>query len=79
MLFSWLLSVLLGALYIDFASAQQGPTLWTTTPFNPSRLPLAVRNPYLNTWLAQGNDPPALNGIWPRFWSNIASVPLFWS
>ena len=65
-------------LYVRLILAQQGPTLRTTTPFNPSRLPLAVRNPYLNTWLAQGNNPPALNGVWAEFWSNIVSDSLFW-
>ncbi|EJC98554.1 DUF1793-domain-containing protein [Fomitiporia mediterranea MF3/22] len=41
------------------AWAQSGPTSWTASPFNPPALPLAVRSPYLNVWLTQGNDPPS--------------------
>ncbi|KAJ7503731.1 hypothetical protein B0H11DRAFT_2170697 [Mycena galericulata] len=41
---------------------------WTTTPFNPPSIPLAVRSPYLSTWLSQGQGT-ALNGGWPVFWA----------
>ncbi|KAF7301796.1 DUF1793-domain-containing protein [Mycena indigotica] len=41
---------------------------WTTTPFNPSSIPLAVRTPYLSTWLPQGAGA-ALNDAWPTFWA----------
>ncbi|KAJ7836329.1 hypothetical protein B0H14DRAFT_3460711 [Mycena olivaceomarginata] len=40
---------------------------WTSTPFNPPSIPLAVRSPYLNTWLPQGQGV-ALNDAWPSFW-----------
>ncbi|KAL5536139.1 hypothetical protein ACEPAF_4244 [Sanghuangporus sanghuang] len=49
-------------------SAQNGPADWNASPFNPPALPLAVRSPYLNTWLQQGNNPPSLSGTWPRLW-----------
>lgn len=60
-------------LLAGLALAQKGPTEWSATPFNPPSLPLAVRNPYLNTWLAQGNNPVALTETWPEFWSSIVS------
>jgi hypothetical protein len=42
---------------------------WTSTPFNPASIPLAVRTPYLSTWLPQGSGH-ALNAQWPSFWTN---------
>lgn len=66
-------SILVIAQLWTYAASQQTPTEWTVTPFNPFRLPLAVRNPYLNTWLAQGNNPPKLGEGWARFWSTIVS------
>jgi hypothetical protein len=47
---------------------------WTSTPFNPASIPLAVRSPYLSAWLNQGSGT-ALNADWPRFWTG--SVCLF--
>ncbi|KAJ6628752.1 DUF1793-domain-containing protein [Mycena sp. CBHHK59/15] len=41
---------------------------WTATPFNPSAIPLAVRTPYLSTWLPQGTGA-ALNDVWSTFWT----------
>ncbi|KAJ7658891.1 hypothetical protein B0H17DRAFT_345172 [Mycena rosella] len=41
---------------------------WTATPFNPPSIPLAVRTPYLSTWLPQGQGV-ALNDAWPTFWA----------
>ncbi|KAJ7924394.1 hypothetical protein B0H13DRAFT_1192380 [Mycena leptocephala] len=41
---------------------------WTATPFNPPSIPLAVRSPYLNAWLQQGQGV-ALNDAWPTFWA----------
>ncbi|KAJ7761626.1 hypothetical protein DFH07DRAFT_815613 [Mycena maculata] len=41
---------------------------WTTTPFNPPSIPLAVRSPYLSAWLGQGQGT-ALNGAWSTFWA----------
>ncbi|KAG8707228.1 hypothetical protein FRC09_001952 [Ceratobasidium sp. 395] len=44
-------------------------TSWTSTPFNPPAIPLAVRSPYLSTWLQGGNGGGQLNGQWPTFWT----------
>lgn len=30
--------------------------------------PLAVKNPYLNTWYQAGTRPGPLNFVWPNFW-----------
>lgn len=72
MVLSFLLAIL-GILYAEQVSAQKGPT-WTASPFNAFSLPLVIRNPYLNTWLPQGNSPPELGGIFAKFWSNIVSL-----
>lgn len=53
---------------LGIVTAQQGPKNWTVSPFNAPALPLAVRSPYLNIWLAQGNDPQELSNIDPRLW-----------
>lgn len=72
--------VVSSALYAELAVSQRGPSAWTASPFSPFSLPLAVRSPYLNTWLAQGNDPPGLSSEWGSYWSNssVVSVCLFW-
>jgi hypothetical protein len=54
--------IIFAALYALQASAVS----WTTTPFNPPSIPLAVRSPYLSTWLPQGGGS-ALNDGWPSF------------
>ncbi|KAI0347134.1 DUF1793-domain-containing protein [Trametopsis cervina] len=41
---------------------------WTSEPFNPGSIPLAVRSPYLSAWLDQGSGT-ALNADWPHFWT----------
>ncbi|KAL5536342.1 hypothetical protein ACEPAF_163 [Sanghuangporus sanghuang] len=50
------------------ATSQSGPSNWTAFPFSPPALPLAVRSPYLNIWITQGNNPrPAFivdNTLW---------------
>ncbi|THH26639.1 hypothetical protein EUX98_g7550 [Antrodiella citrinella] len=43
---------------------------WTTNPFNPAAIPLAVRSPYLSAWLPQGGGN-ALNTAWPTFWTGM--------
>ncbi|EJC98593.1 DUF1793-domain-containing protein [Fomitiporia mediterranea MF3/22] len=53
--------------------AQNGPAGWTASPFNAPALPLAVRSPYLSTWLGQGNAPQPLNNLWPNIWT-IAGI-----
>ena len=42
---------------------------WSTNPFNPPALPLAVRSPYLNLWSPQGENAVAVNEAWPQFWT----------
>ncbi|KAF7340199.1 DUF1793-domain-containing protein [Mycena venus] len=51
-----------------FFALQAFAASWTSTPFNPPSIPLAVRTPYLNTWLPQGQGV-ALNDAWPSFWA----------
>ncbi|EJC99891.1 DUF1793-domain-containing protein [Fomitiporia mediterranea MF3/22] len=59
-------------------SSQSGPSSWTTRPFSPPAIPLAVRSPYLNTWLPQGAGPTQLNvHTWPNFW-NIENTVTSW-
>ncbi|KAF8213809.1 DUF1793-domain-containing protein [Mycena galopus ATCC 62051] len=48
-------------------------TSWTSTPFSPPAIPLAVRSPYLNTWLAQG-EGTALNNAWATFWDGAVTA-----
>lgn len=31
--------------------------------------PLAVKNPFLNTWYQTGSNPAPLNEVWPNFWT----------
>ncbi|KAJ6498035.1 hypothetical protein C8R47DRAFT_1261015 [Mycena vitilis] len=50
-----------------FAS-QAAAASWTSTPFSPPSIPLAVRSPYLSAWLPQGQGA-ALNDAWPTFWA----------
>ena len=45
-----------------------GVPSWSVSPFNPPAIPLAVKHPYLSTWLPQGSGT-ALNGAWPQFWT----------
>jgi hypothetical protein len=44
----------------------------TFTPARPPAIPLAVKSPYLNTWLEAGSDGGNggyLAGQWPQFWA----------
>jgi hypothetical protein len=44
----------------------------TFSPARPPAVPLAVRSPYLNTWLPAGKDGGNggyLAGAWPVFWT----------
>ncbi|TBU41200.1 hypothetical protein BD309DRAFT_1020887 [Dichomitus squalens] len=47
---------------------EAGAVSWTSTPFSPPSVPLAVRSPYLSVWLPQGAGS-ALNDQWPQFWT----------
>ncbi|KAG8887675.1 hypothetical protein FRB98_009184 [Tulasnella sp. 332] len=53
---------------LALTSAVNAAVTWTATPFNPASIPLAVRTPYLSTWLPQGAGT-ALNAAWPTFWN----------
>lgn len=57
---------LLVASFIASVGAQS-----TFTPARPPALPLAVKSPYLSTWLSAGEDGGNggyLAGQWPVFW-----------
>ncbi|MFD0577009.1 DUF4964 domain-containing protein [Dactylosporangium darangshiense] len=45
-----------------------GPS--TFTPIRPPATPLAVRSPYLSTWLRADNLP----GNWPTFWAGAVTA-----
>ena len=56
----------------------RGQGNWTTTPFNPMAMPLAVKHPYVNAWVplgfgTTGSDP--LYQQWPNTFT-IANVGL---
>ena len=58
---------LLGALLTSLAAAQS-----KFVPTRPPALPLAVKSPYLSTWLPAGSDGGNggyLPGAWPTFWT----------
>jgi len=43
----------------------------TFSPARPPAIPLAVKSPYLNTWLqagSEGGNGGYLAGEWPTFW-----------
>jgi len=53
--------------------SQQVPFLWPAKaprfqPLRPPAVPLAVRSPYLSTWVSTHNKH-TLNGQWPIFWT----------
>ncbi|KAF2091372.1 glutaminase GtaA [Saccharata proteae CBS 121410] len=59
---------LLGLCWASLAAASS-----SFTPARPPALPLAVKSPYLSTWLNAGSDGGNggyLPGEWPVFWSN---------
>ncbi|KAJ5668292.1 uncharacterized protein N7477_006862 [Penicillium maclennaniae] len=59
---------LLAASFIASVGAQS-----TFTPARPPAAPLAVKSPYLSTWLnigSDGGDGGYLAGEWPVFWQN---------
>ena len=55
---------------------QTGPTEWSTSPFNPPSLPLAVKIPYMNAWEPQGNAPTAMSNSFPKIGSTFFSVSI---
>ncbi|KAJ5248318.1 hypothetical protein N7497_008379 [Penicillium chrysogenum] len=61
----------LGLLVASFVSSIGAQS--TFSPARPPAIPLAVRSPYLSTWLNVGNDGGNggyLAGQWPVFWEN---------
>ncbi|EJC98578.1 uncharacterized protein FOMMEDRAFT_161396 [Fomitiporia mediterranea MF3/22] len=53
---------------------QSGPSNWTASPFNAPSLPIAVRSPYLNVWLLQGNNPPSPFDVDVNSWTRGTSA-----
>lgn len=47
---------------------------FTSTPFTPSAIPLAVVHPYLSSWMLNGSVP--LPQDWPKFSTNNVSLDL---
>lgn len=74
MVLLWSFHIVLIILHVEIALAQNAPIAWTPVPFNAPALPLAVRNPYLNTWFSQGNNPEPSGSLWPGFWSSVVST-----
>jgi len=63
-------AVLLASI-LDLSSAVS-----TFTPARPPAIPLAVRSPYLSTWLDCGSDGGNggyLAGQWPQFWAYVST------
>ncbi|KZV92933.1 DUF1793-domain-containing protein [Exidia glandulosa HHB12029] len=58
------------------ASATRAAPSWTVEPFNPPAIPLAVKHPYLNVWLPQGQGAE-LNRNWPRLWTGDVRPAVF--
>ena len=50
----------------------RGANAWDAKPFNPASVPLAVRSPYVSTWLPQGKGT-ALNEAWATFYTGGVS------
>ncbi|KLO08590.1 DUF1793-domain-containing protein [Schizopora paradoxa] len=48
------------------------------TPFDPVALPLAVKSPYLNVWLPQGNNAQPISNTWPFHWPSTPQHMLGW-
>ncbi|KZV92371.1 DUF1793-domain-containing protein [Exidia glandulosa HHB12029] len=58
----------LSALLLFGTSVANAAGSWTSTPFSPHSVPLAVRTPYLSAWLPQGAGS-ALNDRWAQYWT----------
>ncbi|KLO16074.1 DUF1793-domain-containing protein [Schizopora paradoxa] len=64
-----LTKVFLALSSIVVGAVAQSSGQWTTSPFNPPAIPLAVKSPYLNSWLPQGKNASAANEAWATFWN----------
>ncbi|TDL21956.1 DUF1793-domain-containing protein [Rickenella mellea] len=51
---------------------------WATIPFSTQSLPIALRSPYLNSWISQGKapfkTPFASSAWWPVFWTSSPPI-----
>ncbi|KLO08587.1 DUF1793-domain-containing protein [Schizopora paradoxa] len=72
MLFSSILFILASLLKRSIVQAIE----WT--PFEPVSLPLAVKSPYLNAWLPQGNGAQPISTSWPFHWPSTSHHMLGW-
>lgn len=54
---------------LTFANSQ---STFTSTPFGLNAIPLAVRHPYLNSYLLNGTTS-TLSNSWPQFWDGLVS------
>ena len=72
---------------VSFTSALLALSTFTTitsaqssfSPARPPAIPLAVRSPYLSTWLFAGSDGGNggyLAGEWATFWKSVMQTPL---
>ncbi|KAH7107239.1 DUF1793-domain-containing protein [Auriculariales sp. MPI-PUGE-AT-0066] len=59
---------LVALLLAFFATNVSAAPSWTISPFNAPAIPLAVRSPFLNVWLPNGNGT-ALYEHWAQHWS----------
>ncbi|KAL5494568.1 hypothetical protein ACEPAI_29 [Sanghuangporus weigelae] len=69
-----LFCALLSLLFLSTLVLAQGN--WTTSPFNPFSLPLAVKSPYVNAWAPLGFNTTGsvpLNQAIPRLWSDVSA------
>lgn len=71
---SFLLSLIFILCQLVNSIEAQAPTNWTTFPFNPPSLPLAVKNPYLNAWAPLAGGSAAINQAAPRSYLPLANV-----
>ena len=55
----------------SFALAQN----WAANPFVPPSAPLAVKMPFLQTWLPQGGANGSLSSEWPSFRGDSVGHP----
>ncbi|TDL28033.1 DUF1793-domain-containing protein [Rickenella mellea] len=64
--------------YFIFLLTPASAQTWATIPFSTQSLPIALRSPYLNSWLSQGKlpseTPSAGNAGWPVFWTSSPPV-----
>lgn len=59
------------SLFVGFVCASVVAAQGTFSPARPPAIPLAVRSPYLSTWLDVGSDDGdggTLAGRWAQFW-----------